>query len=1023
VTPQRWNRVRAIFDSAVDLPREELDRYLREACEGDEALLAELRQMLGQHDAAGMLDTPVAPRPRSFRADEVVAGRYRILRELGRGGMGQVYEAEDTELHEHIALKTLLPEVAADTGMVARFKREIQLARKIGHANVCRVFDLARHPADSSSPDATLFLTMEFLPGETLAGRLEREGRLSAAEALPLLEQMAEALDAAHRAGIIHRDFKPANVMLVGGGRGAVVTDFGLAHAVDISTETTATKSGQLVGTIDYMAPELFTGSAASTASDIYALGLVAYKMVTGKLPFESDSPLAGVVRRAGHRPPSAHGAAPDLDPAWDPAFARALDPDPGNRFPTCAAFVDALRGRSQSVTLSLPRLSRRKTVAVAVGVFLLIASPFAWRAWERARNRPSPEAEALYQQGVADLHAGAYFAATKALGQAVTLAPHYTLAHARLAEAWVGLDLTEKATQEMLIVRREDLSALSRLERLQVEAIDFTITREFARAAAKYEEMLRSGPPAPDDVEVDLGRAYENAGEPERAIAEYRKAAESEARNAAAWLALGVLYSRGGNTAKAEEAYQHAEERYRTSNSLEGLTELAFQRGTAASVHDQFQAASGYLRQALETARLAGNIHQEVRTKLYLSSNAYRSGDSAAAEQYARDGLETARLNRIDSLAVRGLVALGLAYARKGDWAGAEKYDQEGLTLARSGNSARLTAYSLLALASAHNATGRYADSEGEAAEALAFYEANGFPNEASQCLTILGRARLRGADDVPGALKYFQRSSAAAQKAGDSGSAALAEESMGAALTVQQKYPEAIPHFQKELELSPTLERRGYAARNLGDALAALRRYSDAEQAFQTAESAASQFPALELTLIRSRALMELSQGHYREAKALASQALADKAGDDLRLHSDLTGILGLAYAGSGDFARGVRLCRESLQDAIKLNQAAFLLRARLGLGQALIDAGDRSAALGVLQDGEPGADKFPEARWRLLALMSRADPRYAAPARDALNELERLWGSEAFRQYLAGRDVQKLSSPLFQPNHAIH
>src|SRR6202050_4282961 len=156
--------------------------------------------------------------------------------------MGEVYEAEDLdlpEMKEHVALKTLLPAIASDDGMVARFKQEIALSRKIQHPNVCGAFDLSRHEVEGSRP--IIFLTMPFLPGETLAARLADQGRMSPEEALPLLEQMGDALDAAHRAGVIHRDFKPSNVMLVPGAEGtrAVVTDFGLARRVATIADTT----------------------------------------------------------------------------------------------------------------------------------------------------------------------------------------------------------------------------------------------------------------------------------------------------------------------------------------------------------------------------------------------------------------------------------------------------------------------------------------------------------------------------------------------------------------------------------------------------------------------------------------------------------------------------------------------------------------------------------------------------------------------------------------------------------------
>src|SRR5208282_6533462 len=146
--------------------------------------------------------------PASLGVGELLAKRYKVLRYIGKGGMGEVYEAEDCELHERVALKTILPEIARQADSIQRFKREIQLARKVTHPNVCRIFDLVYH-------GNTIFLTMELLEGETLSQRLRRTGAMTTGEALPLVAQMAAGLAAAHLAGIVHRDFKCSNVMLV----------------------------------------------------------------------------------------------------------------------------------------------------------------------------------------------------------------------------------------------------------------------------------------------------------------------------------------------------------------------------------------------------------------------------------------------------------------------------------------------------------------------------------------------------------------------------------------------------------------------------------------------------------------------------------------------------------------------------------------------------------------------------------------------------------------------------------------
>jgi serine/threonine protein kinase len=384
MTPDRWRRVNDLFHSALEYPRAEADAFLLAACANDEALYDEVRRMVDQASRSGLLDRSpwsaisspsVADAAEGavnekyiepcFHPGEVLACRYRLLRLLGRGGMGEVYEAEDYELHqEHVALKTLLPAIATDARMITRFKQELQLSRKIAHPNVCRVFDLTRHPADASaSGGVTYFFTMELLAGETVSAFLDREGSMSPLMAIPLIEQMAAALEAAHSAGVIHRDFKPSNVMLVPSSAGlrAVVTDFGLARSLTPG-EITDTRTTNLMGTVDYMAPELFTGCSATIATDIYALGMVAHKMLTSVLPHAEVSL--------------------PLDPAMQGTIDRALSRDPAARFASAADFLKSLRGESTAARFIAVPLTvglSRRALLFGVPISIVLASSFAY--------------------------------------------------------------------------------------------------------------------------------------------------------------------------------------------------------------------------------------------------------------------------------------------------------------------------------------------------------------------------------------------------------------------------------------------------------------------------------------------------------------------------------------------------------------------------------------------------------------------------------------------------------------------
>ena len=311
---------------------------------------------------------------------ETLAGRFTVLRFIARGGMGAVYEATDVLLRTRVAIKLIGGRLAGDATALERFRREVLLARRVSHPNVCRVYEL--YEARTARGIAIHFLTMELLEGESLARRLARNGRMKTDEALPLVKQMCEGLAAAHAEGVIHRDFKSSNVLLVprSGTEGerttestrVVITDFGVARALTLASGEDAGEgplTGQgILGTPEYMAPEQVTGSEVTAASDIYALGVVLYEMVTGKLPFAADTPLAAAARRLNEAPPRPETTVPGLDKRWAATIVRCLARQPERRFRSAQDIIPAL---------DRPARSRRVTVsaALAAAVLLLVGT------------------------------------------------------------------------------------------------------------------------------------------------------------------------------------------------------------------------------------------------------------------------------------------------------------------------------------------------------------------------------------------------------------------------------------------------------------------------------------------------------------------------------------------------------------------------------------------------------------------------------------------------------------------------
>lgn len=330
-----------------------------------------------------------APPVSIFRPGDLLCDRFRVVRFIARGGMGELYEAEDTELGEHVALKTIRPEIAADERANQRFKREVQLARKVTHPHICRIFDLFHHVPSASRGSATsaVFVTMELLAGETLSEHLKRIGRMSTEQALPIIVQMAAALSAAHEVGIVHRDFKSSNVMRLtpeepGKPSRVVVTDFGLANKVNKHPDasiSTMTQAGELLGTPDYMAPEQLDGSAVTPAADLYALGIVIYEMVTGARPFAADTPLASAMRRISGPPATPpREIVRDLPPRWNDVIMRCLARQPADRFPNSASIVAALTGHAPAEARAWP--ASRVVLSAVAAIVVAGAAGLAWR-------------------------------------------------------------------------------------------------------------------------------------------------------------------------------------------------------------------------------------------------------------------------------------------------------------------------------------------------------------------------------------------------------------------------------------------------------------------------------------------------------------------------------------------------------------------------------------------------------------------------------------------------------------------
>src|SRR2546425_3493902 len=303
---------------------------------------------------AGPLPRPRAPRPVSQSGGQfvlypgtILGQRYEILQILGEGGMGSVYKARDRELNRMVALKVIRPDLAGNQSIIDRFKQELLLSHQVTHKNVIRIYDL-------SEAEGMKFITMEYIEGEDLRTLIQEKHKLSPEAAVEIMQQVCRALEAAHSVGVIHRDLKPQNVMRDKTGR-ILVMDFGLARTLEGGGMT---QTGALIGTMDYMSPEQALGKDLDQRSDLFALGLIFYELLTGKMPFKADSVVASLLKRTQQRaaPVSSHDAA--IPRALSNLVGKCLEPDLKLRYQSASEILtdlNAWQGKGAAATLHFP--------------------------------------------------------------------------------------------------------------------------------------------------------------------------------------------------------------------------------------------------------------------------------------------------------------------------------------------------------------------------------------------------------------------------------------------------------------------------------------------------------------------------------------------------------------------------------------------------------------------------------------------------------------------------------------------
>jgi len=994
-----------------------------------------------------------------------VVSHYRILDRLGKGGMGEVYLAEDTNLGRRVAIK--FPTLTSnERDFRARFLREARAISELSNPHIATLFDYGE------TSDGHPFLVMELVQGRTLA-RMMRKGELTLPLALQIIEDVASALTDAHARGIVHRDIKPQNIMV--NDRGQVkVLDFGLAKQLNEDPITVSepeaqtllavhTRSGNILGTPAYLSPEQAVGGKVDGRSDLFALGGVLYECVTGQPAFPGSSLIEIAANVIHVEPPPPSKVSPNLPPELDTVILKALAKNPEKRYQSTDELISDLRSvrslllNDSSQTLikptstisearhttltNLSQMLRRPRVPVwyvLVGVLaVLIATGIIWRWWRPSLHVPPAEAQNWYNIGTNALRDGASFQASKALERAVAIDDKYVLAHARLAESLVELDYVDRAKDELLRATSlaSDRSLLPKADALYVDAISAIVRHDFPAAIESYAAIAKQS----SDIEkprvlVDLGRAYEKNEDIDKAIETYTEAANRSPQYATAFLRLGILYGRKRDLANALSSFNRAEGIYQAMGNLEGRTEVVYQRGALFNQLSKLSEARTQLEQALALARASDNTSQKIKTLLQLSTVAVDSGETARATDYAREAVDLAQKKGMENLSAQGLIDLGFSCLVRGEPDEAEKYFLQALESAQRVKARSNEARARGAMASLRQQQHKPDEVLKYLEPALAFYQQGGYSAATSSCLALLARANLQKGD-YAAAQKAQEQLLQLGQQLNDQSLIAQAHAERGSALAREEKFTEALEHFTQAYVIYNSLGVQRSVGYNLlarAGVLSSLGRYSEAQplldQAAAIADKPGGEIKRLSLEVKLAAAEIDLSRDHFPDARVKAEKVLATSGTQFPEISVNGRRVLGMAQAYGGAAAAGRAKCAEGVELAKQLNDPWQLARAQLALAETMLLSGDaQSASKTALQAQEIFARLGQQAsEWRALVVAALASGKsgdknkaqeYALQANNSPSKLEQRWSKDNYDTFLSRPDIQRLRKQLGQ------
>jgi tetratricopeptide (TPR) repeat protein len=884
---------------------------------------------------------------------------------------------------------------------------------------------------------------MELVHGDPLSRSYHK---LSMARALEVVQEVTEALAAAHRVGIIHRDIKPGNIMI--NDRDEVkVLDFGLAKrigepvsitldSVDLTLTNQLSAPGNIAGTPQYMSPEQASGDHVDARTDLFSVGIVLYECLTGIVPFPGRELREILMRVKTLDPPPPSKQNPMVPPELDRIVGKALKKLPAERYQTADELSADLRAARSSMTdaeaatlkhtLSEPdtkatrvvdtvRKTARYTVqtvlrkpVVAVPVLLAVlgvVALFFFGVGPKLRD-PDLKAKKDYEFGLQSLREEAYYRASRALESAAANDPSYPLTHLRLADVWLQLDQDDKAKNELLQVTGllPGLQKLSGVESLYHQAINLMVNGRFVDAVHVYRELVGKAPQEEQlHALLSLGKALEKSGQPKEETKTYLEAA-NRFDAACAWLRLATSYARQGQAEEAKRAFDAADKRYDAQSDIEGKTEVAYQRGLYHLRRSNIAEADRDLSRALELAQTLqkatpnADRSQEILAKIQLGDVASLEKKPDVAAIQVSEALKLAEDNNLERLAARALIKLGNQALFAGrhtpeDDLVTEGYFNRALRTSRKINGAKLLeAQSYLGLASLRQQQGRSAEEEQylkNPIDLVAFFSDSGYVSEELAARSLVARL-VRDSGNYDESIKAFRYLLQRAKEVSNREFEIRSQIDLVKVLAMKEDYRNAIAGGSESYDLAKSLGIRfllSYIVADRSDREWKLGLYAEAERALKELESDPKPQPQLHAQVLLTRAEMELSRNQLASAinyAQSAQKALPEDA--ETEIHSKE--VIGLAKIRSGLVREGRQFCEEAAKRAEQEKKAWLTDPTIVALSEALTAARDPRA----LTVAAAGAKRFTDqgqadSAWR-CCLFSALAAQIAGDRQNALS-----------------------------------